>query len=141
MRTNYHPFCSGFPLFGSVSHLQEIQGTDRHQDPERVTQGVESMKKVDKDELMNEVLGKKRPYSSVYTDSMDMLKSTEDELNRIIAENEKKLQEMTARSSYSEDKINSLKAEIEKDFNVKIDLPETVVVGKDSKEVFEALPH
>ena len=97
------------------------------------------MKKVDKDELMNEVLGKKRPYSSVYTDSMDMLKSTEDELNRIIAENEKKLQEMTARSSYSEDKINSLKAEIEKDFNVKIDLPETVVVGKDSKEVFEEI--
>ena len=97
------------------------------------------MKKEDKEELMNEVLGKKRPYSSVYTDSMDILKTTEDELNRIIAENEKKLQEMTQRSSYSEDKINSLKAEIEKDFNVKIDLPETVVVGKESKEVFEEI--
>ena len=96
-------------------------------------------KKIDKDELMNEVLSKRRNSNNIYNDSLDILKSTEAELDRILMENQKNIDNMSKAFGYSDADYNSLKSEIEKDFNVKIETPQTVVVGKASKEVFDQI--
>ena len=91
-----------------------------------------------KEKMIDELFSKKRSFSNIYNDSMDILKDTESELNRILAQNQKDIDEMTKKFNYSDEDLHKLKSEIEEDFNVKIDdVPETVVMGKASKEVFE----
>lgn len=91
----------------------------------------------EKEKMMNELFSKKRSFSNVYNDSVNILNDTESELNRILAQNQKDIEEMTKKFNYSDDDLKRLKADIEKDFNITIETPETVVMGKASKEVFE----
>ena len=91
----------------------------------------------EKEKMMNELFSKKRSFSNVYNDSVNILSDTESELNRILAQNQKDIEEMTKKFNYSDDDLKRLKADIEKDFNITIETPETVVMGKASKEVFE----
>ena len=91
----------------------------------------------EKEKMMNELFSKKRSFSNVYNDSVNILSDTESELNRILAQNQKDIEEMTKTFNYSDDDLKRLKADIEKDFNITIDTPETVVLGKASKEVFD----
>ncbi len=88
---------------------------------------------------MEELFSKKRSsFSNIYNDSVDILKDTESELNRILVQNQKDIEELTKKFNYSDEDLGKLKSEIEQDFNVKIDdVPETVVMGKASKEVFD----
>ena len=46
----------------------------------------------EKEKLMNEVFSKKRTFSNIYNDSLDVIKQTEDELNKILMENQKSLE-------------------------------------------------
>ena len=91
----------------------------------------------EKEKMMNELFSKKRSFSNVYNDSVNILSDTESELNRILAQNQKDIEEMSKTFNYSDDDLKRLKADIEKDFNITIETPETVVLGKASKEVFE----
>ncbi|MBQ6478781.1 MAG: AAA family ATPase [Erysipelotrichaceae bacterium] len=91
----------------------------------------------EKEKMMDELFSKKRSFSNIYNDSVDILKDTESELNRILAQNQKDIEELTKKFNYSDDDLKRLKADIEKDFNISIDTPETVVLGKASKEVFD----
>ena len=91
----------------------------------------------DKEKMMNELFSKKRSFSNIYNDSVDILKDTESELNRILLQNQKDIEEMSKSLNYSDDDLKKLKSDIEKDFNIKIETPETVVLGKASKEVFD----
>lgn len=91
----------------------------------------------EKEKMMDELFSKKRSFSNIYNDSMDILKDTESELNKILAQNQKDIEELTKKFNYSDDDLKKLKADIEKDFNISIDTPETVVLGKASKEVFD----
>ena len=90
----------------------------------------------EKERLMNEVFNKPRKFSNIYNDSLDVITSTENELNRMIEENRKSISELSNSYNYSDEDIASLKSEIEADFGVKIETPENVVIGKASKEVF-----
>ena len=87
--------------------------------------------------MMNELFSKRRSFSNIYNDSVDILKDTESELNRILIENQKELDKMTKDFNYSDEDLKRLKADIEKDFNISIETPETVVLGKASKEIFD----
>ena len=91
----------------------------------------------EKEKMMNELFSKKRSFSNVYNDSVNILNDTESELNRILAQNQKDIEEMTKTFNYSDEDLKRLKADIEKDFNITIETPETVVLGKASKEVFD----
>lgn len=91
----------------------------------------------EKEKLMNEVFSKKRNFSNIYNDSVDILKDTESELNRILKQNQEDIEKMVKQFNYSDEDLNKLKSDIEKDFNIKIETPETVVLGKASKEVFD----
>ena len=91
----------------------------------------------EKEKLMNEVFSKRRNFSNIYNDSVDILQDTESELNRILKQNQEDIEKMVKQFNYSDDDLNKLKTDIEKDFNIKIDTPETVVLGKASKEVFD----
>ena len=91
----------------------------------------------EKEKMMNELFSKKRSFSNIYNDSVDVLKDTESELNRILLQNQKDIEEMSKSLNYSDDDLKKLKSDIEKDFNIKIETPETVVLGKASKEVFD----
>lgn len=91
----------------------------------------------EKEKMMNELFSKKRSFSNVYNDSVNILSDTESELNRILAQNQKDIEEMTKTFNYSDEDLKRLKADIEKDFNITIETPETVVMGKASKEVFD----
>ena len=91
----------------------------------------------EKEKMMNELFSKKRSFSNVYNDSVNILSDTESELNRILAQNQKDIEEMSKTFNYSDDDLKRLKADIEKDFNITIETPETVVLGKAPKEVFE----
>lgn len=112
------------------------------------------MKTKDREKMLEELFGK-RSNLDIY-DSKDVLKESSDELNRIINQNAKALNELT--KSLSNDKIESINNEIKKDFNLdddvdlvklkkdleedyhtKIDVPENIVVGKASREVFEKI--
>lgn len=90
----------------------------------------------EKEKLMDEVFSKPRRFSNVYKDSLDVINTTESELNRLIEDNKKSIEDLTNKLNYSDADIASLKSEIESDFGVKIETPENVVVGKASKEVF-----
>lgn len=91
----------------------------------------------EKEKMMNELFSKRRSFSNIYNDSVDILKDTESELNRILIENQKELDKMTKDFNYSDEDLKRLKADIEKDFNISIETPETVVLGKASKEIFD----
>ncbi len=91
----------------------------------------------EKEKMMNELFSKKRSFSNVYNDSVNILSDTESELNRILAQNQKDIEEMTKTFNYSDEDLKRLKSDIEKDFNITIETPETVVLGKASKEVFD----
>ncbi|MBP5279960.1 MAG: AAA family ATPase [Erysipelotrichaceae bacterium] len=93
----------------------------------------------EKEKMMNELFSKKRSFSNIYNDSVDVLKDTESELNRILAQNQKDIEEMTKTFNYSDADLKKLKDDIEKDFNIKIETPETVVLGKASKEIFDKI--
>lgn len=93
----------------------------------------------EKERLMKEVLGKNRGFSNIYSDSLDVLDRTQDELQKIIDKNNAEISSLTENSLISDADLNSLKKEIEKDFNVKINSPETIVYGKASKEVFDKI--
>ena len=93
-------------------------------------------KKEERERLLEETFNRKKSFSNIYNDSLDVLKNTEDELNAILQENQKSLEELTKGMNYSDEYFNSLKKEIENDFGVSIDSPETVVIGKASKEIF-----
>ena len=91
----------------------------------------------EKEKMMNELFSKRRSFSNIYNDSVDILKDTESELNKILLQNQKDLDELTKDFNYSDEDLKKLKADIEKDFNISIDTPETVVLGKASKEIFD----
>ena len=93
----------------------------------------------EKEKMMEELFSKRRSFSSIYNDSVDVLKDTENQLNEILLQNQKDIEEMTSKFNYSDDDLKRLKADIEKDFNISIETPETVVLGKASKEVFEQI--
>ncbi|MBQ3418717.1 MAG: AAA family ATPase [Erysipelotrichaceae bacterium] len=97
------------------------------------------MKKEEREKLLEEVLNKKRDYNSIYTDSLKVIDATEKELNRMLSENKKGIDELVNKDNYNDAYLNSLKNQMENDFNVKIDVPEKVVVGKASKEVFDLI--
>jgi len=96
------------------------------------------MTKEEREKLLAEVLNQKRPYNNVYEDSLSMLEKTEEELNKIIAQNNESINELVGLKA-SDNDLASLQSQIEQDFNVKIDTPETVVVGKASKAVFDQI--
>ena len=98
------------------------------------------MNKYEREKLLEEVLNKKRgDYNTVYNDSMKVIEATEKELNRMMAENKKGIDDLLKRDDYDEKYLASLKNKMENDFDVKLDVPETVVVGKESKQIFDEI--
>ncbi|MBR2802169.1 MAG: AAA family ATPase [Erysipelotrichaceae bacterium] len=99
------------------------------------------MNKEDREKLLEETLNKRRPYQQTYQESMDILKQTETELNKLLMENQKNIIDLSNANHISQNNVDlaTLQSQIEKDFNVKIDTPQTVVAGKDSKEVFDEI--
>lgn len=98
------------------------------------------MKKEEREKLLEEVLGKKRSnYDDVYSDSLKVIEKSEKELKDLLNKNNKNLEEMLKNSNSSDEYLSSLKSQMEKDFNTKIEVPETVVVGKASKDVFDQI--
>ncbi|MBQ6559666.1 MAG: hypothetical protein IJL85_02450, partial [Erysipelotrichaceae bacterium] len=90
----------------------------------------------EKEKLLNETFSRRRSFSNIYNDSVDVLKDTESELNKILQQNQKDIEEMLGSYRYSDEDLKKLKSDIEKDFNITIETPDTVVLGKASKEVF-----
>ena len=90
----------------------------------------------EKEKLLNETFSRRRSFSNIYNDSVDVLKDTESELNRILQQNQKDIEEMLGSYRNSDEDHKKLKSDIEKDFNITIETPDTVVLGKASKEVF-----
>ena len=97
------------------------------------------MKKEEREKLVEEVLNKKRDYNTVYNESMKVIDATEKELNRMMEANQRGIDDLLRRKDYSDDYLVSLKNKMENDLDVKLDVPETVVVGKASKEVFDEI--
>ena len=97
------------------------------------------MKKEEREKLVEEVLSKKRDYNTVYNESMRVIDATEKELNRMLEDNKKGIDDLLKRTDYNDTYLSSLKTKMEKDLDVKLDVPETVVVGKASKEVFDQI--
>ena len=93
----------------------------------------------EKEKLLNETFSRRRSFSNIYNDSVDVLKDTESELNKILQQNQKDIEEMLGSYRYSDEDLRKLKSDIEKDFNITIETPDTVVLGKASKEVFEKI--
>ena len=93
----------------------------------------------EKEKLLNETFSRRRSFSNIYNDSVDVLKDTESELNKILQQNQKDIEEMLGSYRYSDEDLKRLKSDIEKDFNITIETPDTVVLGKASKEVFEKI--
>ena len=90
----------------------------------------------EKEKLMNEVLGKSRRFTNVYNDSLDILSSTESELNKLLDDNKKSIDELSKSYNFSDNDLKTFQQEIESDFGIKNSTPENVVIGKASKNVF-----
>lgn len=94
------------------------------------------MNKDDREKLLEEVLNKRRTYST--EESLKIINDTEAELNKLLNNNKKDIEDLT-KKNYSDEYLASLKSEMENDLGTKLDTPEKVVVGKDSKEVFDKI--
>ena len=96
------------------------------------------MNKNEREKLLEEVLNKKRNIS--VDDSLKIIESTENELNRLLSANKQDINELVKNNDVtSEAYLASLKNEMENDLGTKIETPEKVVVGKGSKEVFDKI--
>ncbi|MDO4499663.1 MAG: AAA family ATPase [Erysipelotrichaceae bacterium] len=95
------------------------------------------MKKEEREKLVEELLNNRRTTS--YDDSIKIINDVEKQLNQLLESNKKGIDEIVGKKEESEDYLASLKKGLEQDFNTKIETPETVVVGKSSKEVFEKI--
>ena len=106
----------------------------------------------EKERLMAELFGQKRNLD-IYSEK-DVLNRNAEELSKIIQYNQKTLADL--RNEVPVDKMNKINNEVAKDFgvdvdlvqlqkdlendyNVKIEAPETIVVGKQSREIFEKI--
>ena len=85
----------------------------------------------EKEKLMAQFFGNSRTLD--INETMKTLDSIDSELNRLIEKNNSDIREM---SSFDAD---SLKKQMESDLDVKLDVPETVTVGKASKDVFDKI--
>ena len=85
----------------------------------------------EKEKLMAQFFGNSRTLD--INETMKTLDSIDSELNRLIEKNSSDIREM---SSFDAD---SLKKQMESDLDVKLDVPETVTVGKASKDVFDKI--
>lgn len=85
----------------------------------------------EKEKLMAQFFGNSRTLD--INETMKTLDSIDGELNRLIEKNNSDIREM---SSFDAD---SLKKQMESDLDVKLDVPETVTVGKASKDVFDKI--
>ena len=85
----------------------------------------------EKEKLMNELFGKSKAYD--INDTLNTLNSIENELNNLIAKNNNDIKDMPSFD------VDDLKTQMEKDLDVKLDVPEKVVLGKASKEVFDKI--
>lgn len=106
----------------------------------------------EKEKLLAELFGQKRNLD-IYADK-DVLNRNEAELNKIIQHNQKtladlrnevptskidKIQEEVAKDFGVDVNLDALQAELESDYDIKIETPKTVVVGKQSREIFEKI--
>lgn len=85
----------------------------------------------EKEKLMAQFFGNSRTLD--INETMKTLDSIDSELNRLIEKNNSDIREM---SSFD---VDSLKKQMESDLDVKLDVPETVTVGKASKDVFDKI--
>ena len=85
----------------------------------------------EKEKLMAQFFGNSRTLD--INETMKTLDSIDSELNRLIEKNNSDIREM---SSFDADR---LKKQMESDLDVKLDVPETVSVGKASKDVFDKI--
>ena len=92
------------------------------------------MKKEEREKLLEDVLNKHRRID--YNESLKVIDKTEKELNKILSDNQKDIDELLGQNDIY---LASLKDKMEKDFDTKIEVPKNVVVGKDSKEVFDLI--
>ncbi|MDY6063169.1 MAG: AAA family ATPase [Erysipelotrichaceae bacterium] len=98
------------------------------------------MIKEEKEKLLNEILGKSRPYKDLYNESLDILKDSEHELAKILANNQKELETLTKQSfEYQPSSVTKLKNDIQKDFDITLNDELTLVRGKASKEPFDKI--
>ncbi len=94
------------------------------------------MDKSEREKLIDEVLNKRRTYSM--DESLKIINDTEKELNRLLSDNKKGIDDLVKENNDS-NYLSNLKSQMEKDFDTKIEAPETVVVGKGSKEIFDKI--
>lgn len=94
------------------------------------------MNKEEREKLLAETLNRRTSYHKSYEESMDMLRQTEAELNRIIAENTKNALHQSSSSDYSDQSLRQMKTDLEKDFNAKLETPDVILTGESSREVF-----
>lgn len=104
----------------------------------------------EKERLMAELFGRK---SDLSLNTKDVLNNSSDELSRIIAQNSKALEELSreipdhtisainqeVKEDFGVVDLVKLKNELEEDYGEKLDVPEVVVVGKSSREIFEKI--
>ena len=112
------------------------------------------MKKDNREKMLEELFGRRTTLD--INDTKDVLRESTDELTRIINQNAKALEDLSfdmnnatlknineevKRDFNLSDEIDlvKLKSELETDYSTKIEVPENVVVGKASREVFETI--
>ncbi len=96
------------------------------------------MNKGEREKLLEQVLNRRRDVN--VEDSLRIINETEAQLNKLMNENKKGIDDLLKDSNgYSDEYLASVKSQMEKDFNTTIETPSTVVVGKGSKEVFDKI--
>ena len=92
------------------------------------------MKKEEREKLLESVLSKHRHIN--YDESLKVIDKTETELNKILSDNQKNIDELINQNDIY---LASLKDKMEKDFDTKIEVPKNLVVGKDLKTIFDLI--
>ena len=90
------------------------------------------MKKEEREKLLEDVLSKHRYINT--SESLKVIDKTEKELNKILSDNQKDIDKLL-----NDADLDSLKLKMEEDFGAKIEVPKNIVVGKESKEVFDLI--
>lgn len=97
------------------------------------------MNKEEREKLLSETLNRNSSSRKSYEESLQLLKQTEEELNRILSENNRNILQQSSAFDYSDQSFEKMKRELESDLQTTIETPKTQVTMENGREIFEKI--
>lgn len=97
------------------------------------------MKQEKREQLLKEVLGKKRSLHNLNQEAKELVDITNQELLNLIQSNQQEILQLSKELNFTDEDFENLRKDIEKDFHVKVEDTTIPVNSKDIKVIFQEM--